>query len=39
MPIGLQIIGDYFAEATVFKAAAALERELALDMRSPLVKA
>jgi aspartyl-tRNA(Asn)/glutamyl-tRNA(Gln) amidotransferase subunit A len=39
MPIGLQIIGDYFAEATVFRAAAALERDLALDARSPLVKA
>ncbi|MEI7815074.1 MAG: amidase family protein, partial [Coriobacteriia bacterium] len=37
LPIGLQIIGDYFAEATVFKAAAALERDLALDLRSPLV--
>jgi aspartyl-tRNA(Asn)/glutamyl-tRNA(Gln) amidotransferase subunit A len=37
LPIGLQIIGDYFAEATVFRAAAAIERELALDMRSPLV--
>ncbi len=37
MPIGLQIIGDYFAEAKVFRAAAALERDLALDLRSPLV--
>ncbi len=37
LPIGLQIIGDYFAEAKVFRAAAALERDLALDMRSPLV--
>ena len=37
MPIGLQIIGDYFAEAKVFRAAAALERDLDLDLRSPLV--
>jgi len=37
LPIGLQIIGDYFAEATVFRAAAAIERDLALDLRSPLV--
>jgi aspartyl-tRNA(Asn)/glutamyl-tRNA(Gln) amidotransferase subunit A len=37
MPIGLQIIGDYFAESTVYRAAAALERDLALDLRSPLV--
>ena len=37
LPIGLQIIGDYFAEAKVFAAAAAIERDLALDMRSPLV--
>jgi aspartyl-tRNA(Asn)/glutamyl-tRNA(Gln) amidotransferase subunit A len=38
MPIGLQIIGDYFAESTVFRAAAAIERDLALDLRSPLVR-
>ncbi len=37
LPIGLQIIGDYFAEAKVFRAAAAIERDLALDLRSPLV--
>jgi aspartyl-tRNA(Asn)/glutamyl-tRNA(Gln) amidotransferase subunit A len=37
LPIGVQIIGDYFAEAKVFRAAAALERDLALDLRSPLV--
>ena len=37
LPIGLQIIGDYFAEATVLRAAAAIERDLALDIRSPLV--
>ena len=39
MPIGLQIIGDYFAESVVFRAAAAIERDLALDLRSPLVRA
>ena len=39
LPIGLQVIGDYFAEATVLRAAAAIERDLALDMRSPLVTA
>lgn len=38
LPIGLQIIGDYFAESTVYRVAAALERDLALDMRSPLVR-
>jgi aspartyl-tRNA(Asn)/glutamyl-tRNA(Gln) amidotransferase subunit A len=38
MPIGLQIIGDYFAEATVFRAAAALERDLGLDTCSPLAR-
>jgi len=39
LPIGLQIIGDYFAEATVLRAAAAIERDLALDLRSPLAMA
>ena len=38
MPIGLQIMGDYFAESTVFRAAAALERDLGLDTRSPLAR-
>ena len=38
MPIGLQIIGDYFAESTIFRAAAAIERDLALDTRSPLAR-
>ena len=38
MPIGLQIIGDYFAEGTIFRAAAAIERDLALDTRSPLAR-
>jgi len=39
LPMGLQIIGDHFAEAKVLRAAAALERDLNLDMRSPLVRA
>ncbi len=39
LPIGLQIIGDYFAESKVFSAAAALERDLGLDLESPLVSA
>jgi Asp-tRNA(Asn)/Glu-tRNA(Gln) amidotransferase A subunit family amidase len=34
----LQIIGDYFAEATVYRAAAAIEKDLALDLRSPLLR-
>jgi len=38
LPIGLQLIGDHFAEAKLFRAAAALERDLGLDMRSPLVR-
>jgi aspartyl-tRNA(Asn)/glutamyl-tRNA(Gln) amidotransferase subunit A len=38
MPIGLQIMGDYFAESTLLRAAAAIERDLALDLRSPLVR-
>lgn len=38
LPIGIQLIGDYFAESTVYRAAAALERDLALDMRSPLAR-
>ena len=39
LPIGLQIIGDYFSESAIFRAAAAIERDLALDLRSPLVVA
>ena len=38
LPVGLQIIGDHFAEGKVLRAAAALERDLDLDMRSPLVR-
>ncbi|MBI5231297.1 MAG: Asp-tRNA(Asn)/Glu-tRNA(Gln) amidotransferase subunit GatA [Coriobacteriales bacterium] len=39
LPIGLQIIGDYFAEAKLFRAAAALELEMALDLKSPIAEA
>ena len=38
MPIGLQIIGDYFAETTVFRAAAAYEAALGFDTTPPLVR-
>ena len=38
MPIGLQIIGDYFAETTVFRAAAAYETALGFDTTPPLVR-
>ena len=38
MPIGLQIIGDYFAESTDLpRRRRRIERDLALDLRSPLV--
>jgi len=39
MPMGLQIIGDYFAETTVFRAAAAYEAALGFDTTPPLVRA
>lgn len=39
MPMGLQIIGDHFAETTVFKAAAAYEAALGFDTTPPLVRA
>ena len=38
MPIGLQIIGDHFAETTVLKAAAAYEVALGFDTTPPLVR-
>jgi aspartyl-tRNA(Asn)/glutamyl-tRNA(Gln) amidotransferase subunit A len=38
LPIGLQIIGDHFAEPTVLRAAAAFEREVSFDPRPPLVR-
>jgi len=37
LPIGLQITGDYFDEATILRAAAAIEAERALDLTPPLV--
>lgn len=39
MPMGLQIVGDYFAETTVFRAAAAYEAALGFDTTPPLVRA
>lgn len=39
MPMGLQIIGDYFAETTVFRAAAAYEAALGFDTTPPLIRA
>jgi aspartyl-tRNA(Asn)/glutamyl-tRNA(Gln) amidotransferase subunit A len=38
LPIGLHIIGDHFAEATVLRAAAAYERAVGFDPRPPLVR-
>lgn len=38
LPIGLQIIGGHFAEATVLRAAAALEAETGFDPTPPLVR-
>ena len=39
MPIGLQIIGNYFAEPTLLAAAAAFESAVAFDPVPPMVKA
>jgi aspartyl-tRNA(Asn)/glutamyl-tRNA(Gln) amidotransferase subunit A len=39
MPIGLQIIGDYFAESTLLRAAAAFEEATAFESAPPLVRA
>ncbi len=39
LPVGLQLIGNHFAEATVLRAAAALEEALAFDTTPPTVKA
>ncbi len=39
MPIGLQIIGDYFAEPTLLAAAAAFERAVSFEPVPPLVRA
>jgi len=38
LPIGLQVIGRHFDEATMLRAAAALEADLALDMTPPLAR-
>ena len=38
LPVGLQIIGDYFAEETVLRAAAAYEAAVEFDTTPPLVK-
>ncbi|MHB1136271.1 MAG: Asp-tRNA(Asn)/Glu-tRNA(Gln) amidotransferase subunit GatA [Coriobacteriia bacterium] len=38
MPLGLQIIGDHFADATVLRAAAAYEAAIGFDPVPPLVK-
>lgn len=39
MPIGLQLIGDHFAETTLLRAAAAFEEATAFDTTPPLVRA
>ena len=33
MPIGMQIIGDYFKEEVIYKLASFIEKELSLDLR------
>ncbi len=38
LPVGLQLIGDYFAEATLLKAAAAFEAVAKFDTTPPLVR-
>ncbi len=38
LPIGLHIMGDYFAEATILKAAAAFEAAAEFDTTPPLVR-
>jgi len=38
MPIGLQVIANHFDEATMLRAAAAIEADLALDLMPPLVR-
>ncbi|HET6352321.1 MAG TPA: Asp-tRNA(Asn)/Glu-tRNA(Gln) amidotransferase subunit GatA [Coriobacteriia bacterium] len=39
LPVGLQLIGDHFAEAKVLRAAAALEEAVAFDTTPPIVRA
>lgn len=38
LPIGLQVVARHFDEATMLRAAAALEADLALDLTPPLVR-
>ncbi len=38
LPVGLQVIGDYFAEETIFRAAAAYEGAVEFDTTPPLVR-
>jgi aspartyl-tRNA(Asn)/glutamyl-tRNA(Gln) amidotransferase subunit A len=38
LPVGLHIMGDYFAEATILKAAAAFEATVGFDTTPPIVK-
>jgi aspartyl-tRNA(Asn)/glutamyl-tRNA(Gln) amidotransferase subunit A len=39
LPVGLQLIGDHFAESTVLRAAAALEEAVGFDTTPPTVRA
>ena len=39
LPVGIQLTGPVLSEATVLRAAAALEADLALDLRPPLLDA
>ncbi len=39
LPVGLQLIGDHFAEATVLRAAAAMEEAVGFDFTPPTVRA
>ena len=38
LPVGLQIMGDYFAEATILRAAAAFEARAGFDTTPPIVR-
>ncbi len=38
LPVGLHIMGDYFAEATILKAAAAFEAAVGFDTTPPIVR-
>ena len=39
LPVGLQLIGDHFAESKILRAAAALEEVIGFDTKPPTVKA